>query len=116
MSAMSGLPIRALVYGRSERSTWLLLTGTASSPAPTPVATLTCASAGCAASSAPPAAAQSAMRFKDLPPISLHLHLVTPGAPIDLDLLACVDRHCRRGGLRLDRGPVPRRARRGDSR
>src|SRR4029079_16289545 len=105
MSAMSGLPIRALAYGLSARTTWLLLIGTSSSPASTPLARLICADAGCAASSAPTAAAQSAKRFKALAPITVppKLDLVALGPAIDLHLLAGID---RRRDRRLDRSPA----------
>src|SRR4029079_14795345 len=107
MSAMSGLPISALVYGWSLRSTWLLLTGTSSSPALTSVATVTCAKAGCAASSAPTAAAQSANRFKLLAAIIPHLHLVALGSAIPCDLFSIVGR----SGLHAHRAHAASRTR-----
>src|SRR3954470_24054513 len=80
-----------------------------------PVAILTCASAGWAPSSAAPAAAASAARFKALAATMFpHLDLVAFGAAIDLD--AAVDR--RRSALLRGRAAHrdARRRRAGDLR
>src|SRR4029079_7371896 len=103
MSALSGLPIRALAYARSARRTWLLLIGTSSSPALTADATLSCAFAGCATAIAAAAAARSAPRFKALSAISPHLHLIALAPAIDLDRMAAVG-----GRFRLHDGPAHR--------
>src|SRR4051812_42840839 len=103
MSAMSGLPTIALVKLRSERMTWLLLIGTATSPAWTPSATLmalTWASAG-AAAIAPAKKAAAIMAIARgrrvmvavTPPvarllaISPHLIVGTDRPPDDLDII-----------------------------
>src|SRR6476661_1660148 len=103
MSAMSGLPISAFEYGRSARSTWLLLTGTAISPASTPEATLTCAAAGEASARALADAAASAPHLKCLAAISPHLHLVALRPPDDLDVIPVLGRRgaFAHGRLRL---------------
>src|SRR5437868_3227420 len=117
---MSGLPISALAYGRSARRTWLLLTGTSSSPALTSDATLTCAFAGCATANTAAAAARSAPCFKALSAISPHLHLIALDPSIHLDRVASLGRRSRlhdrvacrtRGGVARDhRGAALRRA------
>src|SRR5687767_4465703 len=100
MSAMSGLPISALANGRSERSTWLLLSGTASSPALTPSASLTliCAAAGPAtpkAAAAIASEAPSAAPLNDLADIGPHLIILGFGSPRDADRRRWIDRRAR---------------------
>src|SRR6185503_2868909 len=75
-------------YGRSDRITWLLLTGTATSPACTLSATLMeliWAAAGAAAPSRVRAAAPSASLFNILRAITPHLVIAALGPPDDLD-------------------------------
>src|SRR4029079_3804626 len=93
---MSGLPINAFANGRSERSTWLLLSGTASSPARTPSDSLTviwaATGAGAKAAALQAMAAPSSAPLKVLSSIAPHL------------IVLCVsssghfDRRCRLGG------------------
>src|SRR5215204_4985454 len=81
-SAISGLPISALVNGRSVRSTWLLLSGTASSPARTSSASLTVIWA-LAGAATPKAAAAIAMAAPSAAPLqvlmSIAPHLIVLG-------------------------------------